>query len=345
MLGEPPLPRSLETENRGDTVAQHAERVQGVDPQDSPGAGGQGGEEGRKEDASRGEEGHPDGASKQAAEPPHEDPHAESNATMAGSGSADTTADSSRPTGTAEVDAKQAPASDTNNATDSTAAASVANVATGGFQEWFNSVAQAEESGALGQIACPEGDEAKLCEATFKFLRKLKVRVFQDISCHRNRNWIPVVLTKITKEVSPFKYICVDNEPEKVEEAKQAHTALSDGIVEYQVKTWWNKDSIEPAEPQFPKLVMAFDLLSGLSFGRVYNFFASCKRANVDGVLIDNYPSVSNDPGRGRRYLNVKRHPFKFGQTDVVQNITFDPSAPERQLLLYNKTTLPDSLR
>ncbi|KAK1866743.1 hypothetical protein I4F81_009258 [Pyropia yezoensis] len=93
-------------------------------------------------------------------------------------------------------------------------------------------------------------------------------------------------------------------------------------------------------------LVFAWDVLAHTPYGRVWGFFV---RARVDGVglvLFDNYPGLVNNPSPRRRYLNVRKHPFRFGQaTEVVQNVTEGSGeAVRRQMLLYKVSTLPELL-
>lgn len=93
-------------------------------------------------------------------------------------------------------------------------------------------------------------------------------------------------------------------------------------------------------------LVFAWDVLAHTPYGRVWGFFV---RARVDGVglvLFDNYPGLVNNPSPRRRYLNVRKHPFRFGQaTEVVQNVTEGAGeAVRRQMLLYKVSTLPELL-
>lgn len=93
-------------------------------------------------------------------------------------------------------------------------------------------------------------------------------------------------------------------------------------------------------------LVFAWDVLAHTPYGRVWGFFV---RARVDGVglvLFDNYPGLVNNPSPRRRYINVRKHPFRFGQaTEVVQNVTDGAGeAVRRQMLLYKVSSLPELL-
>ncbi|OSX70010.1 hypothetical protein BU14_0953s0003 [Porphyra umbilicalis] len=70
-------------------------------------------------------------------------------------------------------------------------------------------------------------------------------------------------------------------------------------------------------------LVFAWDVLAHTPYGRVWGFFVRARQEGVGLVLFDNYPGLVNNPSPKRRYLNVRKHPFKFGPAaEVVQNVT-----------------------
>lgn len=214
----------------------------------------------------------------------------------------------------------------------------------GNFIDWFRKSKEDDESGKLRQIECPGGPHERLCEHVFRFLRKAKARVFVDVSCVKNTKWTPTVVNKISNEFFPFKYVCIDADEEKLRVAEAELATIESKLITFQHAKWYSRDGLSKPDPALNTLVLAFDVFSQLTYGRVHQFFIACKKAKFEAVVFDNFPKVSNDPS-DRRYLNVKKHPFKFGQGDVVQNITDAlPNEPERQLLMYNQTTLPITL-
>lgn len=199
------------------------------------------------------------------------------------------------------------------------------------FWEWF----QAARSKA--RIQClPEN--RRLCEMTYKFVRKYKIRAMYDASCARNSAWMGVVLRKISREIWGFRYVCAEPSVRRLRAAKRALAHLP--FVSFSGARWW-RSGFPPATD----LVFAWDVLAHTAYGRVWTFFVNVRRDDVKYVLVDNYPGILNDPSPERFYLNLRKHPFRFpAAKEVVQNVTEPGETANRQLLFYEAASLPDNL-
>lgn len=204
------------------------------------------------------------------------------------------------------------------------------------FWTWFQDSKKTEGKGASA-VACPE-DHKRLCQMFYKVVKKYKVRKVFDISCAKNLEWMPTVLSNIGNEMWGFQYHCSDPEGENVERAKEVLQEFK--FVEYHNRQWW-----KAGFPNNLDMVFAWDVLPHTAYGRVWSFFVHVRKQNIKYVLFDNYPGILNDPSPKRYYVNVRKHPFKFpAAKDVIQNVTEPGENAKRQLLFYASDMLPEQL-
>jgi hypothetical protein len=204
------------------------------------------------------------------------------------------------------------------------------------FWKWFQDSKGAEGAGA-SSVECPE-ESTRLCQMFYKFIRKYKIRTIYDVSCAKNLQWMPVILSKIGNEIWGFKYHCGEYDNEKLASAKISLKEFD--FVEFDKRMWW-KDGF-PADIQ---LAFAWDVLPHTAYGRVWSFFVNARKYDITYILVDNYPGLSNDPSPQRMHLNLRKHPFRFpAAKEVVQNVTEPNDTEKRQLLFYETIMLPENI-
>lgn len=152
------------------------------------------------------------------------------------------------------------------------------------FWDWF----QATRSGI--PIVCPLA-QRRLCQMTYKFVRKYKIRAMYDASCSRNTAWMRVMLRQLSREVWGFRYVCAESSAIRMRRAKRALATLP--FVSFSQARWWRTGF-----PTGVDLVFAWDVLAHTAYGRVWTFFVRVRRDGVKYVLVDNYPGILNDPVR-----------------------------------------------
>jgi hypothetical protein len=206
------------------------------------------------------------------------------------------------------------------------------------FWKWFQESKETEGTGA-SSVECPK-ENHKLCQMFYKYVRKYKIRAIYDVSCGKNLGWIGITLRKVSNELWGFKYHCGETDPERMGAAKEALKEFS--FVEFDDRKWWKAGFPEDIE-----LLFAWDTLAHTAFGRVWSFFVNVRKQDIKWVLVDNYPSLTNDPSPKREFINLRKHPFRFpAATAVVQDVreVGEAETVKRQLLLYEGSALPDNL-
>eukprot|EP00186_Timspurckia_oligopyrenoides_P002295 CAMPEP_0182450276 /NCGR_PEP_ID=MMETSP1172-20130603/40139_1 /TAXON_ID=708627 /ORGANISM="Timspurckia oligopyrenoides, Strain CCMP3278" /LENGTH=593 /DNA_ID=CAMNT_0024647823 /DNA_START=55 /DNA_END=1836 /DNA_ORIENTATION=- len=214
------------------------------------------------------------------------------------------------------------------------------------FLNWFKSQSEREQNATeRGKIECPEKHpDGILCKTLFRLLRKYKVRIVVDVACHKTASWTPLVIEKLAAEYWGFKYICVlpdKEEMDKLKASKQLERVEQN--VNYIEGMWWKP--LDFGGQLNAEFYFAWDTLCHTSYGRVWSFFSSSQSSGAKYYLFDNYPALSNDPSPKREFINVRRHPFKFGAAkDTIQNVTDvdeNPDDVKRQLVMYTAETIP----
>lgn len=208
------------------------------------------------------------------------------------------------------------------------------------FWKWFQQTKGAEHKDASKAVECPE-DNHRLCETFYKYLRKYKIRTVLDAGCGTNTDWMPTVLKQVGSELWGFRYYCMNTGPEAEEGTERAKGALSEfPFVEFVPSEWW-----VGGFPDGLDLVFAWDVLPHTAYGRVWSFFMLARKHAVRYLLFDNYPGLLNNPSPKRKFINVRKHPFKFpAAKEVVQNVTEPGEHIKRQLLFYETESLPEHL-
>lgn len=208
------------------------------------------------------------------------------------------------------------------------------------FWKWFQQTKGAEHKDASKAVKCPE-DNHRLCETFYKYLRKYKIRTVLDASCGTNSDWMPTVLKQVGSELWGFRYYCMNTGPEAEEATERAKAALSEfPFVEFVPTEWW-----VGGFPDGLDLVFGWDVLPHTAYGRVWSFFMLARKHAVRYLLFDNYPGLLNNPSPKRKFINVRKHPFKFpAAKEVVQNVTEPGEHIKRQLLFYETESLPEHL-
>lgn len=208
------------------------------------------------------------------------------------------------------------------------------------FWKWFQQTKGAEHKDASKAVECPE-ENHRLCETFYKYLRKYKIRTVLDASCGTNSDWMPTVLKQVGSELWGFRYYCMNTGPEADEATERAKAALSEfPFVEFVPTEWW-----VGGFPDGLDLVFGWDVLPHTAYGRVWSFFMLARKHAVRYLLFDNYPGLLNNPSPKRKFINVRKHPFKFpAAKEVVQNVTEPGEHIKRQLLFYETESLPEHL-
>lgn len=208
------------------------------------------------------------------------------------------------------------------------------------FWKWFQQTKGAEHKDASKAVECPE-ENHRLCETFYKYLRKYKIRTVLDASCGTNVEWMPMVLKQVGSELWGFRYYCMNTGPEAEEGTERAKAALSEfPFVEFVPSEWW-----VGGFPDGLDLVFSWDVLPHTAYGRVWSFFMLARKHAVRYLLFDNYPGLLNNPSPKRKFINVRKHPFKFpAAKEVVQNVTEPGEHIKRQLLFYETESLPEHL-
>lgn len=208
------------------------------------------------------------------------------------------------------------------------------------FWKWFQQTKGAEHKDASKAVECPE-DNHRLCETFYKYLRKYKIRTVLDANCGTNSDWMPTVLKQVGSELWGFRYYCMNTGPEADEGTERAKAALSEfPFVEFVPTEWW-----VGGFPDGLDLVFGWDVLPHTAYGRVWSFFMLARKHAVRYLLFDNYPGLLNNPSPKRKFINVRKHPFKFpAAKEVVQNMTEPGEHIKRQLLFYETESLPEHL-
>lgn len=206
------------------------------------------------------------------------------------------------------------------------------------FWQWFQESKGNANHNVSATIQCPD-DSKRLCTMFYKYIRKYKIRSVFDASCGKNVEWMPKILKAAGGELWGFKYYCSSTDDEEMANAKEKLSSMS--FVEFSSDAWW-----KTGFPSKIEMLFAWDTLAHIAFGRVWNFFVKAKSSQVKYILIDNYPSLTNDPSPDRQFINVRRHPFKFpAAKEVVQNVTEPGETAKRQLLFYETQSLPGNLQ
>ncbi|CAN8062519.1 unnamed protein product [Agarophyton chilense] len=203
------------------------------------------------------------------------------------------------------------------------------------FWKWFQDTKETE---GTTKVSCPSKSE-RVCLMFYKFLKKYKIRCVYDVSCARNLDWMPEVVSKVGKELWGFKYYCNTPDAGDLSRAKEKLAGLS--YVQFAPDLWWRTGFAEDTQ-----LLFAWDILPHIPYGRIWSFFVKSKTQNIKYLLFDNYPGIMNDPSPKRQYLNIRKHPFRFpAAKEVVQNVTEPGETEKRQLLFYETDMLPDNLQ
>lgn len=152
---------------------------------------------------------------------------------------------------------------------------------------------------------------------------------------------MPTVLKQVGSELWGFRYYCMNAGPEADEGTERAKAALSEfPFVEFVPTEWW-----VGGFPDGLDLVFGWDVLPHTAYGRVWSFFMLARKHAVRYLLFDNYPGLLNNPSPKRKFINVRKHPFKFpAAKEVVQNMTEPGEHIKRQLLFYETESLPEHL-
>lgn len=158
------------------------------------------------------------------------------------------------------------------------------------FWQWFQETKGSEKGSVSGSISCPD-ETKRLCQMTYKYLRKYKIRTIFDASCAKNADWMPEVLRKSGNELWGFKYYCSVPKDEQLDFVKEKFASLN--FVEYAPDVWWRD-----GYPDDTELLFAWDTLPHIAYGRVWNFFVMAKKQDIKYILVDNYPGMTNDPVR-----------------------------------------------
>jgi len=209
------------------------------------------------------------------------------------------------------------------------------------FWKWFQQTKGAEHKDASKAVRCPRDDTHRLCETFYKYLRKYKIRTVLDASCGANAAWMPAVLQQVGSELWGFRYYCMHAGAGAEDGAEVAKQALSPfPFVEFVAAEWWHGGF-----PDGLDLVFCWDVLPHTAYGRVWSFFVLARKHGVKYLLFDNYPGLLNNPSPKRKFINVRKHPFKFpAAKEVVQNVTEPGEHIKRQLLFYETDALPEHL-
>ena len=149
------------------------------------------------------------------------------------------------------------------------------------------------------------------------------------------------MLRQVGSELWGFRYYCMHAGAGAEDGAEAAKVALSPfPFVEFVRSEWWHGGF-----PDGLDLVFCWDVLPHTAYGRVWSFFVLARKHGVKYLLFDNYPGLLNNPSPKRKFINVRKHPFKFpAAKEVVQNVTEPGEHIKRQLLFYETDALPEHL-
>jgi len=186
---------------------------------------------------------------------------------------------------------------------------------------------------------CPKGNHERQCQMVAKIMKKYNVQRLMDVSCVKNLEWIPVLVKEFSAENPDFRYYCTDSDYDKLKDTKPAfrEVHVRDGAVEYLTTNWWK----ETDYPDNLDLLLSWNVLAHVSYGRVWGLFFSAQKKKVKLVIFDNYPAISNDLAMDRKLINVRRHPFNFPTAkEVIQEMAQPEDTEKRQFLVYEPSQL-----
>jgi len=240
-------------------------------------------------------------------------------------------------------------APDSNEISGDTASSSSSNSKTkkGSFMEWFIDSTTEETEGSNETCAGVE-DRLRLllCKSMSKFMRKYKIRRIIDGNCEFTHNFVPVMIANFARDYWGFKYICISQDKSVFDKIRAAGLLKESESVLFLEGMWWKP--VDLKDNVGIDMYFMYDVLAHASYGRVWSFFSAGKQSGIKYFVFDNYPAISNDPSPDRKFINVRRYPFKFDRAkDTVNNVTEAGENPEqivRQLVLYTVDQLPDRL-
>lgn len=149
---------------------------------------------------------------------------------------------------------------------------------------------------------------------------------------------MPEVITQLQVSQPTFRFVCVGGNASEVETMKDRFSRLEN--VEFIAAEWWRMTI-----PASSDLILMWDELSHVMYGRSWAFLAAVRKSDARLLLLDNYPTVINEPSTTKTQLNIRRHPFLFPSAkETVYNVTEPGDTKSRQLLLYEVRSIPQAL-
>jgi len=215
-----------------------------------------------------------------------------------------------------------------------------------GFLDWLEKNVNDEESGENERVDCEGVPHEKLCMVMFRLLKKYHVTRILDTSCIKNARSLTPAIQALARRTYRVEYICASGSEQELESIRNSlvfeESAVSPAEVSYLKLEWWQKKSLFPPELD---MVLAWDVLAHAAYGRVWRFFENLVESGVKTVVFDNYSGERNMPFAERLTINVRRSPFNFvNPQDIVQNMTSEVIQFNRQLVLYTKELVEESL-
>lgn len=168
------------------------------------------------------------------------------------------------------------------------------------FWKWFQETKGSDNEKVATALNCPE-DYQRLCSMFYKYLRKYKIRSVFDVSCTKNLDWMPDILRKAGGELWGFKYYCSAVDDQGMTDAKTKLASIP--FVEFSSDQWWRSGFPNKAE-----LLFGWDTLPHIAFGRIWNFFVKARMSDIKYILVDNYPSIQNDPVSLKARVHLPLH-------------------------------------
>lgn len=176
----------------------------------------------------------------------------------------------------------------------------------------------------------------KVSYMLFRLIRTHSMKSLLDASCLSTMPWMPVLLHYVEFEVPGFKYTCVVGSEEDENLVRERFPASSslDILVLSNIRT----RKIPAADLAFLWNVVGF-----LSPGRSWQLLKALRQANVKYVVFQNFPKLKKNSsyGSAKGLINVRRPPYRFAEPlRVFHNMTINPEAVSKQMLLYDLETL-----
>ena len=146
-----------------------------------------------------------------------------------------------------------------------------------------------------------------VCKGVYRAIKKSGAINVLDVSCAKNRHWLPMVLLKLRQEFRIVSLICGDPENLVTDEARVAYAQLKH-------VTWQPFDVFKEEYKNNTDLLIAYDVLRQHSLIQGVRLFRRAKESGrVKYITFDNYPDVKNSPTAATTSpVNVLVEPFMF---------------------------------